>query len=95
MPHPVRAHDACIFQACAKNIWDDIVSGAALADTSLLNRFALFTYADLKKFKFYYWFGFPALKGGGIETPTSAPQRIGTAISKSCARVLCVCVHVA
>jgi hypothetical protein len=26
----------------------------------LLNRFFLITYADLKKYKYYYWFSFPA-----------------------------------
>jgi hypothetical protein len=29
-------------------------------DTSQLNRFFVITYADLKKYKYYYWFAFPA-----------------------------------
>ncbi|KAG8007673.1 Ubiquitin-like modifier-activating enzyme ATG7 [Nibea albiflora] len=45
----------------AKEIWDSIQSGAALKDPSILCRFILLTFADLKKYHFYYWFCFPAL----------------------------------
>jgi ubiquitin-like modifier-activating enzyme ATG7 len=45
----------------AQGVWDDILSGAAAADPSLLNRFALITFADLKTWTFYYWFCFPGL----------------------------------
>uniref|UniRef100_A0A8C6ULC4 Ubiquitin-like modifier-activating enzyme ATG7 n=1 Tax=Neogobius melanostomus TaxID=47308 RepID=A0A8C6ULC4_9GOBI len=45
----------------AKEIWDVIQSGAALSDPSILCRFILLTFADLKKYHFYYWFCFPAL----------------------------------
>uniref|UniRef100_A0A6Q2XLE8 Ubiquitin-like modifier-activating enzyme ATG7 n=1 Tax=Esox lucius TaxID=8010 RepID=A0A6Q2XLE8_ESOLU len=45
----------------AKEIWDAIQSGAALDDPSLLCRFLLLTYADLKKYHYFYWFCFPAL----------------------------------
>ncbi|KAJ3101700.1 Autophagy protein 7 [Phlyctochytrium planicorne] len=43
-----------------KQIWADIVSGAALQNPSLLTRYLLITFADLKKYKFYFWFAFPA-----------------------------------
>ncbi|KAF8936561.1 Autophagy protein 7 [Dissophora ornata] len=51
-----------LFKMAVDQIWDDITSGRAALDPSLLNRFLLLTFADLKKFKFYYWFAFPALQ---------------------------------
>eukprot|EP00111_Clytia_hemisphaerica_P010491 TCONS_00030654-protein len=45
----------------AKKIFQDIQSGAVDQDPNLLNRFALLTFADLKKYHFYYWFAFPAI----------------------------------
>ncbi|KAG0018442.1 Autophagy protein 7 [Entomortierella chlamydospora] len=51
-----------LFKTTVDQIWDDITSGRAVADPSLLNKFLLLTFADLKKFKFFYWFAFPALQ---------------------------------
>ncbi|XP_047125819.1 ubiquitin-like modifier-activating enzyme ATG7 isoform X1 [Hydra vulgaris] len=45
----------------AKQIIEDIKSGVAFENTSLLNRFLVLTFADLKRYDFYYWFAFPAL----------------------------------
>lgn len=50
-----------LLKVCAAKIWEDITSGAALDDPSLLARFFLLTFSDLKKFNYYYWFAFPAL----------------------------------
>ncbi|GBG63923.1 hypothetical protein CBR_g39927 [Chara braunii] len=50
-----------VLKACAREIWDDILSGRAEKDPSLLNRFLVLSFADLKGWKFYYWFAFPAL----------------------------------
>ncbi|TPX37245.1 hypothetical protein SmJEL517_g01103 [Synchytrium microbalum] len=50
-----------LFKDTANRIWDDIVSGSAINSPSLLNRFILLTFADLKKYRFYHWFAFPAL----------------------------------
>lgn len=37
-----------------------MVSGAALKDLSLLARFFVIAFADLKKYHYYYWFAFPS-----------------------------------
>ncbi|EGF82859.1 hypothetical protein BATDEDRAFT_34488 [Batrachochytrium dendrobatidis JAM81] len=50
-----------LIKTVSLEIWQDILSGAAVADPTLLNKFLLLTFADLKKYKFYYWFAFPAL----------------------------------
>ncbi|XP_023743869.1 ubiquitin-like modifier-activating enzyme atg7 [Lactuca sativa] len=50
-----------LLKAEAKKIWDDIRSGKAEEDSSVLSRFLLISFADLKKFNFYYWFAFPGV----------------------------------
>ncbi|XP_072026829.1 ubiquitin-like modifier-activating enzyme ATG7 isoform X2 [Amphiura filiformis] len=50
-----------ILQLAAIQIWKDITSKEAIRDPSLLSRFVLLTFADLKKYHYYYWFAFPAL----------------------------------
>uniref|UniRef100_A0A9J8DB79 Ubiquitin-like modifier-activating enzyme ATG7 n=1 Tax=Cyprinus carpio carpio TaxID=630221 RepID=A0A9J8DB79_CYPCA len=50
-----------LLDKAANEIWSTIQSGAVLEDSSILNKFILLTFADLKKYHFYYWFCFPAL----------------------------------
>ncbi|KAM1033196.1 hypothetical protein FF1_036600 [Malus domestica] len=50
-----------LLKAEAQKIWEDIRSGKALEDSSVLSRFLLISFADLKKWSFHYWFAFPAL----------------------------------
>lgn len=49
-----------LLKTSATSLWEAITSGQALEDPSLLASFLLFTFADLKKYHFYYWFAFPA-----------------------------------
>eukprot|EP01156_Anaeramoeba_ignava_P001270 Anaeramoba_ignava/a1306_275.p1 GENE.a1306_275~~a1306_275.p1 ORF type:complete len:749 (+),score=141.98 a1306_275:32-2278(+) len=69
-----------LFKNTANLIWQDIVNGEALEDTSRLGRFLLLTYADLKKYIFYYWFAFPALilkgKNGDLISHKEPPVMI-------------------
>lgn len=45
-----------------KEVWRAILSGEALRDPEgCLSRFGLLVYGDLKKYKFFYWFSFPAI----------------------------------
>eukprot|EP00741_Cyanophora_paradoxa_P020900 tig00021318_g20176.t1 len=55
------ADKAAVLASTAAQVWEDIHSGAALAEPSRLNRFAAIAYADLKNWRFHYWFCFPAL----------------------------------
>ncbi|KAG0456151.1 hypothetical protein HPP92_023939 [Vanilla planifolia] len=52
----------------AKRIFDDIMSGKADEDCVLLSRFLLISFADLKRWTFRYWVGFPALS---LEPPAT------------------------
>ncbi|KAH8112971.1 ubiquitin-like conjugating enzyme [Phellopilus nigrolimitatus] len=52
------ADKTALFNQTADEIWEGIKT---TGDVALLNRFLLITFADLKKYKYYYWFAFPAL----------------------------------
>lgn len=43
------------------DVFDSIRSGEAVNDPSLLSKFVLLTFADLKTYKFMYWLGVPAV----------------------------------
>ncbi|KAF7351220.1 Autophagy-related protein [Mycena sanguinolenta] len=51
------ADKSVLFNQEAEKIWESII---ATRDTSSLTNFLLITFADLKKYKYYYWFAFPA-----------------------------------
>uniref|UniRef100_A0ABM5FK84 Ubiquitin-like modifier-activating enzyme ATG7 n=1 Tax=Pogona vitticeps TaxID=103695 RepID=A0ABM5FK84_9SAUR len=50
-----------LLEQAAIELWNTITSGDAIENPVLLNRFLLLTFADLKRYRFYYWFCYPAL----------------------------------
>jgi hypothetical protein len=52
--HPLPAARITPAQAAAR-IWGDIRSGAAEAEPSLLSRFFVLAFGDLKRYIFTYW----------------------------------------
>lgn len=50
-----------LLENIGKEIWESITSRKALTDPNLLSKFLLLTFADLKKYYYYFWFAFPAL----------------------------------
>ncbi|XP_022783406.1 LOW QUALITY PROTEIN: ubiquitin-like modifier-activating enzyme ATG7 [Stylophora pistillata] len=66
-----------LIQSFGQKIWDTVKSGKALEDPSVLCQFVLMTFADLKKYKFYYWFAFPALCPETSATHVAPPVHLG------------------
>ncbi|KAI5858184.1 E1-like protein-activating [Durotheca rogersii] len=50
-----------MLQNAGRQIWDAIKDGTIYSVPSLLAHYVIFSYADLKKYRMTYWFGFPAL----------------------------------
>ncbi|KAL3469464.1 hypothetical protein BJX99DRAFT_265169 [Aspergillus californicus] len=50
-----------ILQQSGRTVWNAIADGTIYSCPSLLSSFVVLSYADLKKYKFHYWFAFPAL----------------------------------
>ncbi|CAH3114652.1 unnamed protein product [Pocillopora meandrina] len=66
-----------LIQSFGQKIWDNVKSSKALEDPSVLCQFVLMTFADLKKYKFYYWFAFPALCPETSTTHVAPPVHLG------------------
>ncbi|XP_068224634.1 ubiquitin-like modifier-activating enzyme ATG7 isoform X2 [Palaemon carinicauda] len=49
-----------ILRKKSTRLWEAITSGDAIKNPSVLASFLMFTFADLKKYHYYYWFAFPA-----------------------------------
>ncbi|KAI8890848.1 E1-like protein-activating enzyme Gsa7p/Apg7p [Backusella circina FSU 941] len=50
-----------LFQHITEKITKAVQTGDALNHPEVLSSFSLLTFADLKKYKFFYWFAFPAI----------------------------------
>lgn len=66
-----------LFEAEVSRIWADIVSGEALQHPTKLNRCVVLTFADLKKYKFFYWCAFPALQFDGVAPAAASVAPLG------------------
>ncbi|KAH9507472.1 Autophagy protein 7 [Bulinus truncatus] len=66
----------CLLSTAGEQMWDDIRNGVFLTEPQKLSRFILLTFADLKKYHFYYWFAFPALKYPEKSTFTETPAAL-------------------
>lgn len=53
------------------SLYKNIVSGEALKRPSILNSFVVLSFADLKKYHYYYWFAFPVPYGLKVEIDNS------------------------
>ncbi|KAI0156811.1 hypothetical protein GGR57DRAFT_71293 [Xylariaceae sp. FL1272] len=79
-----------VLNNAARQIWDAINDGTIYSVPSLLSSYIVLSYADLKKYRMTYWFGFPTLpsdpawkRSGDIQhlTPgesTALVERVGT-----------------
>ncbi|RKF60169.1 Ubiquitin-like modifier-activating enzyme atg7 [Erysiphe neolycopersici] len=63
-----NADKTAIIQMIAKQIWDAINDSTIFSIPSLLASFIIISFADLKKYKFTYWFAFPALHSKPVWT---------------------------
>ncbi|EEH16308.2 ubiquitin-like modifier-activating enzyme ATG7 [Paracoccidioides brasiliensis Pb03] len=57
-----------------KTIWDAINDGTIYSCPSLLVSFVVLSFADLKKYKFLYWFAFPAIHSAW--NPVAEPKHL-------------------
>lgn len=52
---------AAMLQTAGRQVWDAIKDGTIYSVPSLLSSLTILSFADLKKYRFTYWFAFPAL----------------------------------
>ncbi|KAF5389397.1 hypothetical protein D9757_004401 [Collybiopsis confluens] len=69
-----------LFNEAADKIWTSIQTTRS---TAFLNSFLLITFADLKKYRYYYWFAFPAFTSTPAWHIDVDPGWIGTGTSES------------
>jgi ubiquitin-like modifier-activating enzyme ATG7 len=65
-----------LLDTLTQEIFNDVQTGKFLDEPSKLNKFLLVSYADIKKYIFYYHFAFPALVPDQFATVASEPKKI-------------------
>lgn len=70
-----------LIQQAGRTIWEAINDGTIYSCPSLLASFLVLSFADLKKYKFNYWFAFPALTQDPSWVPVEADDIASTASS--------------
>ena len=68
---------SAMIRKAGEQIWDAIRDGTIYSIPSLLSSFKVLSFADLKKYKFYYWFAFPALHSDPQWKRTGPVGRMG------------------
>lgn len=73
-----------LLQAAGEELWQSIRSGQATEDPNLLNRFVALIFADLKTYRFWYWFAFPAVRlPEGAVVLDGAPRRLDEVVTEA------------
>nr|QEG53818.1 autophagy 7 [Macrobrachium nipponense] len=67
-----------ILKEISSQLWNAITSGDAVENPSVLTSFLMFTFADLKKYHYYYWFAFPAFTLPKTVPLVQAPQSLSS-----------------
>ncbi|XP_042213780.1 ubiquitin-like modifier-activating enzyme ATG7 isoform X2 [Homarus americanus] len=81
-----------LLKTSACGLWDAINSDRALENPSLLSSFLMFTFADLKKYHYYYWFAFPAFTLPKTIPLVKEPQNLSAKLTtEQSASLLLVC----
>lgn len=62
-----------LLQQAGRTVWDAIRDGTIYSCPSLLASFVVLSFADLKRYHFYYWFAFPALQSEPSWAPVTEP----------------------
>ncbi|KAL5333294.1 hypothetical protein BJX70DRAFT_392305 [Aspergillus crustosus] len=75
-----------MLQQAGKTIWDAIIDGTIYLCPSLLCSFLILSYADLKKYRFQYWFAFPALHSDPPWVPLESQARLPVAENSALAK---------
>ncbi|KAJ2745867.1 Autophagy protein 7 [Coemansia sp. BCRC 34301] len=75
-----RLDKGALLREAGASVLAAIQSGRATLDPSLLWGFVVVSFADLKAYRFWHWFGFPAVMADPADTVWAAAQGLGAAL---------------